>query len=81
MVPLEKQRGQKGDFFQIIYSIQTTGRLSVCLPKGSKILLAGGWKQHYAQEVEKSRLYALAKKVLGVEEGDIHEPPLRRHRW
>ena len=26
MVPLEKQRGQKGDFFQIIYSIQTTGR-------------------------------------------------------
>ena len=47
--------------------------LSVCLPKGSKILLAGGWKQHYAQEVEKSRLYALAKKVLGVEEGDIHE--------
>ncbi len=47
--------------------------LSVCLPRGSKILLAGGWKQHYAQEVDKPRLYALARKVLGVEEEHIHE--------
>ena len=47
--------------------------LSVRLPKGSKILLAGGWKQHYAQEVDKSLLYALARKVLGVGEEDIHE--------
>ena len=47
--------------------------LSVRLPKGSKILLAGGWKQHYAQEVDKSTLYALARRVLGVEEENIHE--------
>lgn len=47
--------------------------LSVKLPKGSKILLAGGWKQHYAQEVDKNTLYALAKRVLGVEEDNIHE--------
>lgn len=47
--------------------------LSVCLPKGSKILLAGGWKQHYAQEVDKGTLYTLAKKVLGVKEENIHE--------
>lgn len=47
--------------------------LSVRLPRGSKILLAGGWKQHYAQEVDKPRLYALARKVLGVEEENIHE--------
>ena len=47
--------------------------LTVRLPRGSKILLAGGWKQHYAQEVDKSRLYALAKRVLGVEEENIHE--------
>ena len=47
--------------------------LSLRLPKGSKLLLAGGWKQHYAQEVDKPRLYAQAKRVLGVEEGDIHE--------
>ena len=43
--------------------------ISVKLPRGSKILLAGGWKQHYAQQVEKSVLYALAQKVLGVGEG------------
>ena len=47
--------------------------LSVRLPRGSKILLAGGWKQHYAQEVDKSTLYALARRVLGVEEENIHE--------
>ena len=47
--------------------------LSVRLPKGSKILLAGGWKQHYAQEVDKNTLYALARRVLGVEEENIHE--------
>ena len=47
--------------------------LSVKLPRGSKILLAGGWKQHYTQEVDKPRLYALAKRVLGVEEENIHE--------
>lgn len=47
--------------------------LSVKLPRGSKILLAGGWKQHYAREVDKNTLYALAKRVLGVEEDSIHE--------
>ena len=47
--------------------------LPVRLRPGSKILLAGGWKQHYAQEVEKPRLCALAEKVLGIREGDIHE--------
>ncbi len=47
--------------------------VSVHLRPGSKILLAGGWKQHYAQQVEKPVLYALAKKILGIEESDIHE--------
>ena len=47
--------------------------LSVKLPGGSKILLAGGWKQHYAQEVDKPALYALAERVLGVGERHIHE--------
>lgn len=47
--------------------------VSLNLRPGSKILLAGGWKQHYAQEVDKSRLYSLAKKVLGVEEENIKE--------
>lgn len=43
------------------------------LRPGSMILLAGGWKQHYAQEVEKSRLYDLADRVLGIPEENIHE--------
>ncbi len=47
--------------------------LQARFPRGSKILLAGGWKQHYAQEVEKPRLYALAQRVLGIGEADIHE--------
>ena len=47
--------------------------LSARLPKSSKILLAGGWKQHYAQEVDKSLLYALADRVLGVPQHQIHE--------
>lgn len=47
--------------------------LQVTLPKGSKILLAGGWKQHYAQQVEKSVLYDLARRVVGIPEDQIHE--------
>lgn len=47
--------------------------LSVKLPRGSKILLAGGWKQHYSQQVEKSVLYDLAERVLGIPEEAIHE--------
>ncbi len=47
--------------------------LCVRLPKGSRIILAGGWKQHYAQEVDKHTLYALAEKILGIPEGNINE--------
>ncbi len=47
--------------------------LKVKLPRGSKIILAGGWKQYYAQQVEKPVLYALAGRVLGIGEEHIHE--------
>ncbi len=47
--------------------------VSVKLKKGSRIILAGGWKQHAAQEVDKTLLYALADKVLGVPEENINE--------
>ena len=47
--------------------------LSLRLRPGSQILLAGGWKQHAAQQVDKSVLYDLARKVLGVGEEHIHE--------
>lgn len=47
--------------------------IQVRLPKGSKIFLAGGWKQFYAQQADKTELYALAEKVLGIDEDNITE--------
>lgn len=47
--------------------------LKVQLPKGSRIILAGGWKQHYAQQVDKRTLYQLAEQVLGIPEENVNE--------
>ncbi len=47
--------------------------VSVKLKKGSRIILAGGWKQHAAQEVDKTLLYALVDKVLGIPKENINE--------
>ncbi len=43
------------------------------LNKHSKIMLGGGWKQFYTEQVDKSTLYALAKKVLGITDDNIVE--------
>ena len=43
------------------------------LPPGSKIMLGGGWKQFYKEQVDKTELYALIRRVLGVEESEIIE--------
>lgn len=45
----------------------------VQLPKGSKIMLGGGWKQFYTEEVDKLSFHSLAKKVFGVDERNIIE--------
>ena len=47
--------------------------LKVKLPKGSKIMMGGGWKQFYTEEVDKSVFYDLADRVLGVKDCDIVE--------
>ena len=47
--------------------------VQVRLPKGSRLMLGGGWKQFYAEQVDKSEFYALAKKVLGLDDKDIIE--------
>ncbi len=47
--------------------------IRLTLPEHSKIMLGGGWKQFYAEQVDKKTLYALVKKVLGVEEENIVE--------
>ncbi|MDE7362413.1 MAG: acyl-protein synthetase [Oscillospiraceae bacterium] len=47
--------------------------VSVRLPKGSKIMLGGGWKQFYAEQADKDAFYRLAEKVLGVSDKDVVE--------
>ena len=47
--------------------------LSFKLPKGSKIMLGGGWKQFYQEAADKETFYKMAKKTLGVEEENIVE--------
>lgn len=48
-------------------------KVSVRLPKKSLLLLGGGWKQFYKEEVDKAELYRLAEKTLGIEEWQIRE--------
>ncbi len=43
------------------------------MPKGSKITVGGGWKQFYAEKVDKQEFYRLVKDVLGIEEKDCVE--------
>ena len=47
--------------------------ISLRLPKGSRILLGGGWKQFYAEQTDKQTFYDLAYKVLGIPDKDIIE--------
>lgn len=43
------------------------------LPKGSLLTLGGGWKQFYAQKVEKEDFYALVNEVLGIDDKHVVE--------
>ena len=43
------------------------------LPKGSMLLLGGGWKQFYKEKVDKEQLYRMAGGVLGIEEENCRE--------
>lgn len=47
--------------------------LRLKLKKGSKIMLGGGWKQHYSEQVDKNTFYELADRVLGIKDEDIIE--------
>ncbi|MBD5080831.1 MAG: acyl-protein synthetase [Ruminococcaceae bacterium] len=47
--------------------------IKIKLPKGSKILLGGGWKQFYAEQPDKSEFYRLSKEILGINEENIIE--------
>ena len=43
------------------------------LPKGSMIMLGGGWKQFYQEAADKETFYKLAYKTLGIREENIVE--------
>lgn len=47
--------------------------LKLTLPKGSILTLGGGWKQFYAEKVEKADFYALVEEVLGLKDTQIIE--------
>jgi len=60
-------------YLYFVLQIMEEQEIFVKLPKGSKILLGGGWKQFYTEQVDKQTLYALAEKVLGVKESEVIE--------
>lgn len=43
------------------------------MPKGSKVTIGGGWKQFYAEKVDKPAFYKIVKDVLGINEENIVE--------
>jgi phenylacetate-coenzyme A ligase PaaK-like adenylate-forming protein len=47
--------------------------IHLSMPKGSKITMGGGWKQFYAERVDKQEFYRLVKEVLGIEDTDCVE--------
>ena len=47
--------------------------IRLTLPAGSTIMLGGGWKQFWREAVDKTALYALAARVLGIPEEAIAE--------
>lgn len=47
--------------------------IRLTLPKGSVVMLGGGWKQFYRERVEKETLYQLIRERLGIEESQIVE--------
>ena len=50
------------------------GKNIICkLPKRSKVLLGGGWKQFSSEEISKEDLFSLIEDVLGIEKENINE--------
>lgn len=43
------------------------------MPKESLVTLGGGWKQFYAEKVDKHQFYSLVKEVLGIDESNVIE--------
>jgi phenylacetate-coenzyme A ligase PaaK-like adenylate-forming protein len=48
-------------------------QISYQLPKGSMVLLGGGWKGFYQEETEKETLFQMIREILGIEEENCRE--------
>lgn len=59
-------------FMFLLKELQSAG-IRLQLPPGSKVFLAGGWKQFFSERVDKPTLYALSEECLGIGEDRIHE--------
>jgi len=58
-------------YFMLDY-IEKEG-IALNLPKKSMILTAGGWKQFWGEQKDRTELYDLAKKYLGIEESNFRD--------
>lgn len=59
----------------MLFLLQEMQRQGICLklPRGSRVLLGGGWKQFISEMVDKRELYAMVERQLGIPESMITE--------
>jgi len=56
----------------LVKSLQESN-IRLKLPKGSKVFLAGGWKQFMTEKVEKEELFSLIEQTLGIGPSDCKD--------
>ena len=60
-------------YFMFVLKALTERGITLKLHRKSFVMLAGGWKQFFTERVEKEELYAMTKRVLGINEDRIRE--------
>ncbi len=60
-------------YFMFLLQELKESNIKLKLHPKSIILLAGGWKQFFAQKIDKEELYKLSEEVLGLNENSFHE--------
>lgn len=56
----------------LLQELKSSG-IHLRLHPDSMVLLGGGWKQHFSEQVDKKSLYALLEEVLGIKENRCRE--------
>ena len=60
-------------YLYFMLSLMKENNIKLKLPKGSRILLGGGWKQFFQDEISKNELFNMIYELLGVKIENIHE--------